>query len=212
MRLQFKIIRKKFFKILLSMVIIISLGVALLFGLMNGVLSLRESIYKFIKENNYPDIKILTNIEDVDRINDLTSEELYNVEYRLAVNTIINKDNQILSVKAITYEDENLKDFYINEEKNNNSGYYDILVQKNQKIIDTGLYGIVRHPMYAITIILFLTIPLILNSIISFVIFLLYPIIIAKRIKNEEIVLEKNLEGYLEYEKKVKYKIIPFIW
>ena len=130
MRLQFKIIRKKFFKILLSMVIIISLGVALLFGLMNGVLSLRESIYKFIKENNYPDIKILTNIEDVDRINDLTSEELYNVEYRLAVNTIINKDNQILSVKAITYEDENLKDFYINEEKNNNSGYYDILVEK----------------------------------------------------------------------------------
>ena len=87
-----------------------------------------------------------------------------------------------------------------------------IEVQKNQKIIDTGLYGIVRHPMYAITIILFLTIPLILNSIISFVIFLLYPIIIAKRIKNEEIVLEKNLEGYLEYEKKVKYKVIPFIW
>ena len=130
MGLQFKIIRKKFFKILLSMVIIISLGVALLFGLMNGVLSLRKSVDKFIKENNYPDIKILTNIEDIDKINDLTSEEFDNVEFRLAINTVINKDNQILSVKAITYENEALKDFYINEEKNNDSTYYDILVEK----------------------------------------------------------------------------------
>lgn len=87
-----------------------------------------------------------------------------------------------------------------------------IEVQENQKVIDTGLYGIVRHPMYAVTILLFLAIPLILGSIISFVIFLIYPIIIAKRIKNEEDVLEKDLKGYLEYKKKVKYKIIPFIW
>ena len=87
-----------------------------------------------------------------------------------------------------------------------------IEVQENQKVIDTGLYGIIRHPMYAATIILFLTIPLILGSIISFVIFLAYPIIIAKRIKNEEEVLEKDLEGYVEYKKKVKYKIIPYIW
>ena len=87
-----------------------------------------------------------------------------------------------------------------------------IEVQKNQKVIDKGLYGIVRHPMYAVTILLFLTIPLVLGSIISFLIFLVYPIIIAKRIKNEEKVLEKNLEGYKEYKKKVKYKIIPFIW
>ena len=87
-----------------------------------------------------------------------------------------------------------------------------IEVQKNQKVIDTGLYGVVRHPMYAATILLFLTIPLILGSIISFIIFLAYPIIIAKRIKNEEKVLEKNLEGYTEYKKKVKYRIIPFIW
>ena len=87
-----------------------------------------------------------------------------------------------------------------------------IEVQENQKVIDTGLYGIVRHPMYAITIILFLTIPLILGSIISFIIFLAYPIIISKRIKNEEKVLEKELAGYSEYKKKVKYKIIPFIW
>lgn len=87
-----------------------------------------------------------------------------------------------------------------------------IEVQENQKVIDTGLYGIVRHPMYAATVILFLTMPLILGSIISFVIFLVYPLIIAKRIKNEEEVLEKVLAGYLEYKNKVKYKLIPFIW
>ncbi len=87
-----------------------------------------------------------------------------------------------------------------------------IEVQENQKVVDTGLYGIVRHPMYAVTVVLFLTIPLILGSIISFIIFLTYPIIIAKRIKNEEEVLEKELSGYTEYKKKVKYKMIPFIW
>ena len=87
-----------------------------------------------------------------------------------------------------------------------------IEVQENQKVIDTGLYGIVRHPMYAVTILLFLTIPLVLGSIISFIIFLIYPIIIGKRIKNEEKVLEKDLKGYTEYKKKVKYKVIPFVW
>ena len=87
-----------------------------------------------------------------------------------------------------------------------------IEIQENQKVIDTGLYGIVRHPMYAVTILLFLTIPLILGSIISFIIFLIYPIIIAKRIKNEEKVLERDLKGYKEYKNKVKYKIIPLIW
>ena len=85
-----------------------------------------------------------------------------------------------------------------------------IEVQENQKVIDTGLYGVVRHPMYAVTLLLFLTIPLILGSLISFLIFLIYPIIIAKRIKNEEAVLEKDLKGYTEYKKKVKYKMIPF--
>ena len=87
-----------------------------------------------------------------------------------------------------------------------------IEVQENQKVIDTGLYGIVRHPMYMATILLFLSMPLILGSIISFVIFLIYPFIIAKRIKNEEEVLEKGLDGYKEYKEKVKYKMIPFIW
>jgi len=85
-------------------------------------------------------------------------------------------------------------------------------IQENQKVVDTGLYGIVRHPMYAVTILLFLSMPLILGSIISFMIFLVYPLIIAKRIKNEEKVLEKELIGYLEYKQKVKYKVIPFIW
>ena len=87
-----------------------------------------------------------------------------------------------------------------------------IEVQENQKVVDTGLYGIVRHPMYASTILLFLSMPLVLGSVISFVIFLVYPFIIAKRIKNEEEVLEKDLAGYSEYKKKVKYKVIPFIW
>lgn len=87
-----------------------------------------------------------------------------------------------------------------------------IEVQDNQKVIDTGLYGIVRHPMYAVTVVLFLSMPLVLGSLISFVIFLIYPVIIAKRIKNEESVLEKDLEGYIEYKEKVKYKMIPFIW
>lgn len=87
-----------------------------------------------------------------------------------------------------------------------------IKVEDNQKVVDTGLYKIIKHPMYSITIILFLTIPLILGSIISFIIFLIYPFIISKRINNEEIVLEKELKGYREYKKKVKYKLIPFIW
>lgn len=87
-----------------------------------------------------------------------------------------------------------------------------IEVQKDQKVIDTGLYGIVRHPMYFATILLFLSMPLILGSLISFIVFLIYPFIIIKRIKNEEEYLEKNLKGYTEYKKKVKYKLIPFIW
>jgi protein-S-isoprenylcysteine O-methyltransferase Ste14 len=87
-----------------------------------------------------------------------------------------------------------------------------IEVQENQKVIDSGLYGIVRHPMYAATLILFLAMPLVLGSIYAFIIFLAYPFIIVKRIKNEESVLEKDLKGYAEYKKKVKYRLIPFIW
>ena len=87
-----------------------------------------------------------------------------------------------------------------------------IEVQENQKVIDTGLYGIVRHPMYSVTLLLFLSMPLVLGSIYSFLIFLVYPFIIAKRIKNEEEFLEKELDGYREYKQKVKYRLIPFIW
>ena len=87
-----------------------------------------------------------------------------------------------------------------------------IEVQENQTVVDTGLYGIVRHPMYSATILLFLSIPLILGSVFSFAIFLVYPFIIAKRIKNEEELLEKELKGYKEYKEKVKYRLIPFVW
>ncbi len=85
-------------------------------------------------------------------------------------------------------------------------------VQENQKVIDTGLYGIVRHPMYSATVILFLAIPLVLGSLISFAVFLCYPFLTAKRIKNEEEVLTAELDGYAEYKKKVKYRLIPLIW
>ena len=87
-----------------------------------------------------------------------------------------------------------------------------IEVQENQKVIDTGLYGIVRHPMYMATTVLFLAMPLVLASPISFAIMLLYIPLIAKRIKNEEAVLEEGLEGYKEYKLRVKYKVLPFIW
>lgn len=87
-----------------------------------------------------------------------------------------------------------------------------IEVQENQRVIDKGLYGIVRHPMYSATLLLFLSIPLVLGSVFSFIIFLSYPFIIAKRIKGEEAFLEEKLEGYKEYKAKVKYRLVPFIW
>lgn len=85
-------------------------------------------------------------------------------------------------------------------------------VQEGQKVIDTGLYGVVRHPMYSATVLMFLSIPLILGSVIALVIFLVYPFVLVMRIKNEEQVLEKGLAGYSEYKKKVRYRLIPFIW
>ena len=85
-------------------------------------------------------------------------------------------------------------------------------VQDNQEVIDTGLYGIVRHPMYMATTVMFLTMPLVLGSPISFLIMLGYIPVIAKRIANEEEVLERGLEGYQNYKKKVRYKMIPFLW
>ncbi len=87
-----------------------------------------------------------------------------------------------------------------------------IRVEENQKVIDTGLYSVVRHPMYSATLLLFLSMPLVLGSVYAFCIFLFYPFIIAKRIKYEEEYLSKELDGYLLYQKKVKYRLIPFVW
>ena len=87
-----------------------------------------------------------------------------------------------------------------------------IKVVEGQKVISSGLYGIVRHPMYFATILLFMAMPLVLGSLASFVVFLAYPFIIAARIKNEEKVLSKELAGYEEYKKKVKYRMLPFVW
>ena len=85
-------------------------------------------------------------------------------------------------------------------------------VQEGQKVIDTGLYGLVRHPMYSSTLLLFLAMPLVLGSVISFAIMLAYIPIIAKRIRNEEQVLGQGLAGYTEYKTRVRYKVIPFVW
>ena len=85
-------------------------------------------------------------------------------------------------------------------------------VQENQKVIDTGLYGIIRHPMYTSTILLFLAMPLVLGSWVSFAIMLLYPVVIVFRIRNEEQVLEAGLAGYREYKQRVRYRLLPFIW
>lgn len=87
-----------------------------------------------------------------------------------------------------------------------------IVVQENQRVVDTGLYGIVRHPMYSVTLLLFLSMPIVLGSVYALLIFAVYPFIIAKRIKHEEAFLEKELPGYREYKQKVKYRLIPFVW
>lgn len=87
-----------------------------------------------------------------------------------------------------------------------------IKVEQDQKVIDKGVYSIIRHPMYTATILLFLSMPLVLGSLISFFIFLIYPVIIIIRIIDEEKLLEKELDGYTDYKKRVKYRLIPFIW
>ena len=87
-----------------------------------------------------------------------------------------------------------------------------IELQEGQRVIDTGMYGIVRHPMYSATLLLFLSMPLVLGSLYSLIIMLVYPALIVFRIKNEEKFLEKELSGYKEYKLKVKYRLIPFIW
>ena len=102
--------------------------------------------------------------------------------------------------------------FYVEVLRENTYLSRTIEIQENQKVIDTGLYGIVRHPMYLSTLLLFLSMPLVLGSLISFIVFLIYPVIMVKRIINEEKVLEKGLEGYSDYKVRIKYRVIPFIW
>ena len=87
-----------------------------------------------------------------------------------------------------------------------------IQVQEGQTVVDTGLYGIVRHPMYSATVLLFLSMPLVLGSVFSLLIFLVYPFLLVGRIKGEEALLEKELTGYREYKLKVRYRLIPFVW
>ena len=87
-----------------------------------------------------------------------------------------------------------------------------VKVEKGQKLVDTGLYGVIRHPMYAATLLLFLSMPLILGSLLSLLVMLVYPFIIARRIQNEEQVLMRELPGYREYRKKVRWRLIPFLW
>jgi len=87
-----------------------------------------------------------------------------------------------------------------------------VRVQEGQQVVDTGLYAVVRHPMYAATVLLFLSMPLVLGSWVSFAVFLVYPLLIAARIKNEEQVLEAELKGYAAYKSRVKYRLIPYIW
>ena len=87
-----------------------------------------------------------------------------------------------------------------------------VKVEENQKVVDTGLYAVVRHPMYSATLLMFISMPLVLGSVYSFAVFLAYPLLIAFRIKGEEKLLEQELDGYKEYKQKVKYRLIPFIW
>ena len=87
-----------------------------------------------------------------------------------------------------------------------------IQVEEGQSVVDTGLYGIVRHPMYGVTILLFLMMPLVLGSWYGLIVFACYPVIIIVRLKDEEALLARELPGYAEYQKKVKYRLIPFIW
>ena len=131
MKFQFKTIRKRFLKVLISIVIIISLGVALLFGLMNGILSVHKSVDKFIEDNNYPDIKIVTKLEDAEKISEEMQKDYPGLRYRLNLSTIIkNTNGKIISANAFTYTDEDINDFYIWNERQNNTNDYDIIVEK----------------------------------------------------------------------------------
>ncbi len=127
----------------------------------------------------------------------------FKYSYSNVPNSAIVVGSVILLVSYIIYAEVMRENIYLSR---------NVEIQENQKVIDTGLYKLVRHPMYMATFFLFLSFPIVLGSLYSFIIFLIYPFILAKRIKNEEKVLEEGLEGYKEYKQKVKFKMIPFIW
>lgn len=87
-----------------------------------------------------------------------------------------------------------------------------VKVERGQTVVDTGLYGIVRHPMYSVTSLLFLMIPLVMGSWYGLIVFAVYPVLMVARLKDEEALLSKELPGYSEYKENVKYRLLPFIW
>ena len=127
---QLKLIRRKYFKVLLSITIIISLGVALLFGLRNGILSVHKSIEYFKESTNYPDIKIITNLEDESILNRFNKTNYKSIDSRLSISTILKKKDNVISVKASTYKDKNINDFYVWSKKENITDNYDIYIEK----------------------------------------------------------------------------------
>ena len=127
MNWQFRIIRRKYFYIMFSMIVVISLAVAMLFGISNGVSSVHKSVDNYIKDNNYPDIKIITNLENIDLLKIFENKD-YNLDSRVSITTIMYKNDETLSVKLSTYND--IKDFYIWDKISNNTNYHDILVEK----------------------------------------------------------------------------------
>ena len=171
-----------------------------------------------------PFYSLLKSKSDNKSVNIYCSKEGKSKYYKLLKLAFPNSAKEIKETLLINYENKdifNINDYTVSKHKVSHGrmpayGYIftndNIKVEKEQKLIDTGLYGIVRHPMYTATIVLFLSIPLILGSILSFVVFLAYPFIIVKRIKNEEEVMEKELLGYSKYKEKVKYKLIPYVW
>lgn len=118
--------------------------------------------------------------------------------------------NWVTIVASVTF----LLDYALYAEVMRENAYLSrtVKVEQGQKVVDTGLYGIVRHPMYAVTIELFLMMPLILGSWYALIVFAVYPAVIVVRLKDEEALLTRELPGYAEYKQKVKYRLIPFIW
>ena len=153
------------------------------------------------KENSQKDIVVISGMMFI--IGFIVAGLDYRFQWMQLPNFMIITASIIFVISYIIYANVLIENEYLSRT---------IEVQKGQKVIDTGLYKIVRHPMYLATLFLFLSIPIILGSVLSYIIFMVYPFIIVQRIKNEEKFLEKKLKGYKTYKKKVKYRLIPYIW